>query len=117
MRLASRLTALCHASSAAALLLCLLAPAPASAAWSDLGGGDHGGADWSPANGTRIAGVHTNVGTFTVAAGTTVLVQAFDGTAFGSVEVTATTIRIDGTLDGDARGYLGGSGGAGGGNS
>lgn len=47
-------------------------------AWSDLGGGDHGGADWTPANGAVIAGVHTNIGTFTIPAGYTVYVKAVE---------------------------------------
>lgn len=35
-------------------------------AWTNTGGGDHGGKSWTPANGLEIAGEHTNIGTFTV---------------------------------------------------
>ncbi|MCF7846207.1 MAG: hypothetical protein K9L85_03125 [Candidatus Peribacteraceae bacterium] len=74
-------------------------------AWSDLGGGDHGGADWSPANGTSISGEHTNIGTFTVS-----------GTAYvnNNVTIDAENINIIGTLNAAGRGYLGGYGGSGG---
>ena len=49
------------------------------ATWSNTGGGDHNGADWTPSNGDEIAGVHTNIGTFTVAAGTIVYLKNWDG--------------------------------------
>jgi hypothetical protein len=50
----------------------------AEAQWTALGGGDHGGADWTPANGSTIAGVHTNIGTFTIPAGYTVYVKGVE---------------------------------------
>lgn len=99
------------------IIIGLTTASVAEAQWTNTGGGDHGGADWTPANGAAIAGVHTNIGKFTVAAGTTITVQPFDGTNFGSLEVRANgAIQIDGTLNGDAAGYLGGAGGAAGAN-
>lgn len=74
--------------------------------------GDHGGADWTPVDGTDISGVHYNVGTFTVAAGTTVGITHWDNVTGedGFVQIYADTINIAGTLNGDAKGYLGGAG-------
>ena len=90
-----------------------LSPQPVQA-WSNTGGGDHGGADWTPANGTYIAGNHTNIGTFTVAGGTTVYIQPYDGTSYGSVQINANTIDIQGTLTASGQGYGGGGAGGGG---
>ena len=93
----------------------LLIAAPAWAQWTNLGGGDHGGTDWIPANGTAIAGVHTNIGTFTVTAGFTITVQPYNGTQYGTVDINANTaININGTLSADQAGYLGGGAGLGG---
>lgn len=80
--------------------------------WTDTGGGDHGGQDWQPADGAAIAGVHTNIGTFRVAAGTTVNVAPWDGTQFGEVEILAEVIAIEGTLSANGAGYGGGAGGS-----
>ena len=86
------------------IIVCLLA-APAMA-------GDHGGADWTPANGAEITGVHYNIGTFTVAGGTTVGITHWNEATGddGFVQIYADTINIAGTLNGDAKGYLGGAG-------
>ena len=73
-----------------------------------LTGYDHGGADWTPANGTEISGVHTNIGTFSIPAGTTVYSKAYNGSNDGSIEIQATNIIINGTLNADGRGYRGG---------
>ena len=69
-------------------------------------GGNWGGAALSPADGDVLSGVFTDVSTFTVAAGTTVYVE--DGTP---LEVFANNILIEGTLNGDATGFIGGKGG------
>jgi hypothetical protein len=75
-------------------------------AWSNTGGGDHAGTAWTPANGTVIGGTHTNIGTFTVAAGTTVYVN------YGAY-IYATDINVAGSINGTGRAYNGGSGGNG----
>src|SRR5262245_53694688 len=68
--------------------------------WGD-DGGDHLGADWEPAAGAVVSGVHTNVGTFRLGAATAVTVG-------GSLEVHADVVEIDGTLSADAMGHVGG---------
>jgi hypothetical protein len=80
-----------------------------SYAWTDTGGGDHGGEDWTPACGSEIAGNHTNIGNFSIAAGCTVFVKAWDGANYGTLFIEAITIGIEGTLDGSGKGYRGGS--------
>lgn len=103
------------------ILLCLLlilsglflSPKPVQA-WTNTDGGDHGGADWTPANGTYIAGNHTNIGTFTVAGGTTVYIQPYNGSSYGWVQINANTINIQGTLTATGQGYGGGGAGGGG---
>lgn len=90
-------------------------PRVALAAYTCLGGGDHGGADWAPAAdcaGGAVAGTHTGVGAMTVASGQTAVVQAHDGASFGSVVIHAASIDIAGTLSADGRGYAAGGGGA-----
>jgi hypothetical protein len=93
-------------------VVCAFAPAAQAQGWTATGGGDHGGQDWSPADGTLVAGVHTNVGLFSVAGGATVRVQPWDGTQFGSFQVTANAILISGTLSANGAGYGGGAGGS-----
>ena len=89
-------------------------------AWTNLGGGDHGGAAWTPPNGTLIGGNHTNVGDFTVAPGTVVYVQPYDGSGayglgnYGTLTVRATKITVSGTLTAAGSGWGGGGGGGGG---
>ncbi len=84
------------------------------AAWSNLGGGDHGGTNWVIANGTYIASNHYNVGSVIVATGVTAYVQPYSGGQYGWVQITASNIAIAGTLSASGAGYLGGAGGAGG---
>jgi len=74
------------------------------------GGTDHNGANWTPANGEEIYGKHCNIGTFTVATGTTVYVKAYSGGSYGTLEIEADKINIVGTLNGNGRGYPGGDG-------
>ena len=76
------------------------------------GGTDHNAESWTPANGAEISGVHHNIGTFTVAAGTTVYVAPYDNETGlgGSLEIHANTINIQGDLNGAERGYPGGNG-------
>jgi len=69
-------------------------------------GSNYAGANLTPSNGDILQGTFTNVGTFDVAAGTTVYVAP--GTP---LSVTANTIHIDGVLDGDGAGYAGGANG------
>src|SRR4051812_33905050 len=89
------------------LFLCgaaLLTPA-AARAWTDTGGGDHGGADWTISANTVIAGTHTNVGTFTINSGITATVQALSGTSFGTLAVYAGGINIAGALNANGAGF------------
>jgi len=47
--------------------------------WTNTGGGDHGGEDWIiTQSSVEIAGVHTNIGTFRIQSGKTVLVKAYE---------------------------------------
>lgn len=66
-------------------------------------GHDYGGSDLLPANNDILSGVFTNVGTFRIAAGTTVSVDPGE-----PLSITADEIIIAGTLDGIGAGNLGG---------
>jgi len=57
---------------------------------------NHGGADWTPPHGATISGIHNNINVFTVAAGTTVFVEA--GVA---LVISANEVNIAGTLNPD----------------
>lgn len=79
-------------------------------AWTNTGGGDHGGDDWTISSNTNVAGVHTNIGTFTINSSTTATVQAYDGgtnPTYGNFEVQATTITINGAIAGTSNGFRG----------
>ena len=71
--------------------------------WTNTGGGDHEGENWTPADALTIGGVHYNVGTFTVTNGYTVNVNA---TAV--LGVYAETIAVVGIINGNGKGYAGG---------
>lgn len=79
--------------------------------WTNTGGGDHGGADWEPADGLEIAGNHTNIGAFNVLTGRTVYVKPWNGASYGTVEIHANTISVIGTLTASGKGFGGGGGG------
>ena len=72
--------------------------------WTNTGGGDHNGTDWTPADATVIAGIHYNIGTFTVTNGYTITIST--GV---ELEVHADTISVVGTIDGNAKGFAGGA--------
>jgi hypothetical protein len=74
-------------------------------AWSDAGGGDHGGENWTPSDGATIAGNHTNIGTFTVTNGYTINVDA----SVHYLEIHASTVSIAGTLNANGAGGAGGA--------
>ena len=80
--------------------------------WANITGGDHGGADWTPDNGTTIAGTHYNIGTFTVINGYNINIDATN-----ELEINAEIINIVGTIDGDGDGYAYGTGDGKGGNA
>ena len=61
---------------------------------------------------TFMSGVYRITGKFQVTAGTTVFVQAYSTNSCGSLEIIASEIIIDGTINGDYSGYSGGTGGA-----
>jgi len=85
--------------------LCLafgLAPSAASAAL--ISGGNFGGTDLTPSDGDVLSGTFTNVGTFTLAPGTTVFID--QGTA---LSITASQLNIFGILDGTGAGFAGGA--------
>lgn len=71
--------------------------------WTETGGGDHEGEDWTPADTTVVAGIHWNIGTFTVTTGYTITVST--GV---ELEVHADTISVVGTIDGNSKGFIGG---------
>ena len=71
--------------------------------FTNTGGGDHEGADWTPADATTIAGIHYNIGTFLVTSGYTLPVDT--GVP---LEVHANIITVTGTINGDGKGYAGG---------
>lgn len=71
--------------------------------WTNTGGGDHEGADWTPADTTVIAGTHYNISTFTVTNGYTINIDTGN-----ELEVGADTISIVGTIDGNEDGSAGG---------
>ncbi|MFH0776478.1 MAG: hypothetical protein V1936_02595 [Patescibacteria group bacterium] len=82
-------------------------------AWTELGGGDHGGQDWSPANGAAVSGDHYNIGNFSVGAGVTIRVNPFDGSKYGGLTIQAKSISVLGVIDAKGSGYSGGNGGSG----
>lgn len=77
--------------------------------YTDTGGGDHEGEDWTIGSALTIAGIHYNIGTFTLNSGITATIDT--GT---QLEVYATTHSIIGTIDGNGKGFAGGAGGFGG---
>jgi len=81
----------------------------ATSGWNGDSFYDHGGADWTPANGESINGTHYNIGTFTIASGTTVYVKGYNGAQYGGVEIYANNATILGNLDASGRGYTGGT--------
>ena len=75
---------------------------------------DHRGADWIISANTKIAGKHTNVGTFKVNPGVTGIIYGYNGSLYGTLEVHAANIDIGGTIIASGKGYGGGGGGGGG---
>lgn len=73
-------------------------------AWTPTGGGDHSGADWTISAPTTIGGIHTNVGQFTLDSGITATLLSESVT-----EVHSVNAALYGTIDGDAKGYVGGA--------
>lgn len=69
-------------------------------AWTNTGGGSHEGADWTISVATTIAGVHTDIGTFTVDSGITATIST--GV---ELEIYATIANVIGTIDGNGKGY------------
>lgn len=61
---------------------------------------------------TFMSGVYRISGKFQVNTGTTVFVQPYSTNSCGSLEIIASEIIIDGTINGDYAGYSGGTGGA-----
>lgn len=76
---------------------------------------DHGGSDWTLANGEEVVGVHVNIGVLRIPAGNTAHVKAWNGIEFGTLEIQARSIDIAGVLNGSGRGYTGPGGPGGGG--
>ena len=73
---------------------------------------DHRGTDWIISASTTIAGMHKNIGDFRILPGITVSVVATTVTAspwtnsrYGSVQIYANSIHIDGLLTADGAGY------------
>ncbi len=92
-----------HVLAAALSSLMLAGPAAHAAL---INGADFGGGNLTPADGDILSGVFTNIGTFTVGAGTTVFVMP--GVA---LSLSANSIVIDGQLNANGAGGAGGAGG------
>ncbi|MBI5202584.1 MAG: hypothetical protein HY925_13420, partial [Elusimicrobia bacterium] len=96
----------------------LLAPTLVRAActpnFTNTGGGDHCGLDWTITDGTVVAGSHTNIGNVFINAGSTVSLQAYQVSANGGflTIIASGSITIDGVVDARGRGYGGGGGGS-----
>ncbi|MBI4061675.1 MAG: hypothetical protein HY403_09620, partial [Elusimicrobia bacterium] len=71
--------------------------------------GDKLGANVIVADGDTLSGTYTNVGLFSVPAGVTAFVASLAGGP--NLVVYASTVAIDGTLNGSGRGQPGGDGG------
>jgi len=93
-------------AAATAIVLTLLQSSTTTAApvAAVIAGGDFGGADLTPTDGDKLSGTFTNVGTFSIAAGDTVLVDP--GVP---LSIQASLIDINGTLDGSGAGAAGGA--------
>lgn len=79
---------------------------------------NHGGANLNLVHGDCIWGLHTGIGTLTLAADAVIRVAPFDGASTsmrGMVELHAVAMDIAGTLDASGSGYTGGGGAPGGG--
>ncbi|WP_341899650.1 T9SS type A sorting domain-containing protein [Fluviicola taffensis] len=61
---------------------------------------------------TFMSGVYRITGKFQVTTGTTVFVQPYSTNSCGSLEIIASEIVIDGSINGDYAGFPGGTGGA-----
>ncbi len=79
-------------------------------AYSQCGTTDHAGANVIITSSTTMGGTHINIGRFQVEMGATLSIDS----ACRFLEVEADTIIVYGSIDGDGKGDLGGSGGAGG---
>lgn len=81
--------------------------------FTNTGGGDHEGANWTPADTTIIGGVHYNIGTFLNTTGYTLHLEDDN-----ELEIYAETITITGDIDGNGHSTTGaGNGSAGGADS
>jgi hypothetical protein len=78
-----------------------------NSAFDCAGGTDYAGADWTPANGSTVSGIHCNIATFSIPTSYIIYTTAED-----IFKVSANTISVVGTLNADAKGYAGGNGGA-----
>ena len=87
-----------------AVFVLLLFSVSGASAWTNTGGGDHGGANWT-ADGLTISGIHTGINIFTVSSSATATVNT--GT---ELEIYANEIIITGTINGDSKGFAGGQG-------
>ncbi len=101
------------------LMLSVVLWLPAISRATDYPPANHAGGNVTLQTGDRIYGVHTNIGTLTIASGqnVTVLPYASATTGSGYVEINAATVDIAGTLNASGAGYAGGGGGGGGGGS
>ncbi|MBN2543203.1 hypothetical protein JXI42_10095 [bacterium] len=94
---------------AIALIMLLSFMASPSMGWTPIEGGDHSDSNWTPDSGDTIAGHHTGIDTFRII--DTVYVKHHDSVDYGNLEIEANVIIIDGVLDANGAGYMGGDGG------
>lgn len=98
-----------------AVMGCLLVSVLTPAFAADFPPQDHAGTDLTLAEGDRIWGVHTSIGTFRVGAGVSVAVRKFETATPGTgrLEINADNIIVAGVIDATGAGHEGGGGGGG----
>ena len=70
---------------------------------------DHSGNDWIPVDKEEAYGAHCNISKFHLKAGRTLYIRAWDGTVGGQLVIESVRdILVEGTLDGNGRGFRGG---------
>ncbi len=82
--------------------------------WTPRGGGDHSGADWTPADSEVISGFHYNIGTFHIPPDRVCFVLSWQGAGAdtsGQLQLRGRKLRVEGRLDASGRGFGGGGGG------
>ncbi|MBI4835503.1 MAG: IPT/TIG domain-containing protein [Planctomycetes bacterium] len=79
---------------------------PFQVGWN-LTGGNHSGADWTPADDETVGGAHYNIGTFTVTSVTNITVAPYNGSTGGEFKIYSDIVNIEsgGSIDANGAGY------------